>query len=58
MKVETIEEFLSRGGEIKRCEIRETTHKDIFNISGRKLIKPTKEEIKKSKKELKEKGKN
>ena len=58
MKVETIEEFLSRGGEIKRCEIRETTHKEIFNISGRKLIKPTKEQMKKAKQALSEKGKN
>lgn len=56
MKIETLKEYIGRGGEIKKLEIRESTHKEIFNISGRKSQKPTKEEIKKSKQTLIRKG--
>ena len=56
MKIESLKEYLDRGGEIKRCEIRETTHKEVFSISGKRSQKPTKEEIKKSKQTLIRKG--
>lgn len=56
MKIESLKEYLDRGGEIKKYEIRETTHKEVFNISGRKSQKPTKEEIRKVKQTLISKG--
>lgn len=56
MKIETLEQFLARGGEIKKCEVRESLHKETFNISGRKSQKPTKEEIRKVKQTLISKG--
>lgn len=56
MKIESLKEYLDRGGEIKKCEIRESTHKEVFSISGRRSQKPTKTQIKKAKQTLIEKG--